>query len=537
MPPPPAKKAPASASLSVKSRAGGSSTTELPGKPSGKGKASSSGRSKRSFVVTMGAGEEEMDQVDGQCLTGDQISELNGLEVEEAYKLGCQDWREDLHHSIMLTYLFGIYQFAKENAFSILQITTFLSIMKITVKRITSEEKGVPPLKSLEKFRALVLTNSGPANGEEVFGPRESKLIIDFAMSGVFQHYKLYQHVMTSVAAEEESTTLFISAEVEEPFVPPPLGEAVTLEAYEAEQSRLKGLEEQARLEKERWEAEERAAAANPFDVLSSDQVKAIATETVGQMLHQIASELDGVLSEQSERLMQQANKLSTSFDYSSAPSSQMAQGYAYDSSSGQAPAPTYSLSAAFSTGKLLTNYQPGDDPNEPPLLDELGINFSHMRGKAISVLNPLTPIDKHIFDDSDLAGPALFCLLYGGFQLFAGKVQFNFIYAAALLGWAGIYSILNLMCPEGDQISSTQTASVLGYCFLPMVLLSSLSILLHLSGTVGLIMSVISVFWCTYSASLMFSTVLSMENQRFLVAYPVSLLYSAFALLVVMSK
>ncbi|TPX73976.1 hypothetical protein CcCBS67573_g04758 [Chytriomyces confervae] len=49
--------------------------------------------------------------------------------------------------------------------------------------------------------------------------------------------------------------------------------------------------------------------------------------------------------------------------------------------------------------------------------------------------------------------------------------------------------------------------------------------------------MSIVSVCWCTYSASLMFLTVLSMSEQRFLVAYPVGLLYSAFALLVVMAK
>ncbi|KAJ3139069.1 hypothetical protein HK100_012099 [Physocladia obscura] len=186
----------------------------------------------------------------------------------------------------------------------------------------------------------------------------------------------------------------------------------------------------------------------------------------------------------------------------------------------------TISWIAAFSSG---------DYPDELPLLEELGINFGHMKNKAISVLNPLTPIDKNIFDESDLAGPVIFWFLYGGFQLFAGKVQFNFIYAIAILGWLSIYAILNLMSDMG--ITSTRTASVLGYCFLPMVLLSSLSILLHLSGFVGLIMSILSIFWCTYSASLMFVTVLSMSEQRLLVAYPVGLLYSAFALLVVMTK
>jgi hypothetical protein len=94
------------------------------------------------------------------------------------------------------------------------------------------------------------------------------------------------------------------------------------------------------------------------------------------------------------------------------------------------------------------------------------------------------------------------------------------------------MYTILNLMSENGIDIY--QTTSVLGYCLLPMVLLSSLAMLLNLSGFLGLIISTLSVLWCTNSASAMFVTVLSMSDQRFLVAYPVGLLYSAFAILAV---
>ena len=56
-----------------------------------------------------------------------------------------------------------------------------------------------------------------------------------------------------------------------------------------------------------------------------------------------------------------------------------------------------------------------------------------------------------------------------------------------------------------------------------------------NVSGVIGLrILSALSVLWCTHSASLIFVTVLSMTEQRLLVAYPVFLLYSAFALLAV---
>ncbi|KAJ3017045.1 UNVERIFIED_CONTAM: hypothetical protein HDU68_011879 [Siphonaria sp. JEL0065] len=183
--------------------------------------------------------------------------------------------------------------------------------MKIAIKKLNTEEKGTPPIKSLEKFKSLVLANSGPANGFELFGPRESKLIIDFAMEGVFQHYKLYQYIASN---EQETVSEFIAVQVEDPFVPQSLSEAVTLEAHEAELQRLRDLEEQIKLAKEAWEAEERAAAANPFDVLSPDDVKKIAADTVTMMLEAISGELDGVLNDQSDRLMVQANKLSNLF-------------------------------------------------------------------------------------------------------------------------------------------------------------------------------------------------------------------------------
>jgi hypothetical protein len=59
-----------------------------------------------------------------------------------------------------------------------------------------------------------------------------------------------------------------------------------------------------------------------------------------------------------------------------------------------------------------------GNNPEEPPLLQELGINFDHIKKKSVTVLNPFKPMDKHIMDDTDLAGPLVFCFLFGGFLL-----------------------------------------------------------------------------------------------------------------------
>jgi hypothetical protein len=62
------------------------------------------------------------------------------------------------------------------------------------------------------------------------------------------------------------------------------------------------------------------------------------------------------------------------------------------------------------------------DNPLRKKIYKELGINFSHIRAKSMTVLNPLRRIDEHIMDDADLAGPILFLLGFGTFLLFVSS-------------------------------------------------------------------------------------------------------------------
>jgi len=171
-----------------------------------------------------------------------------------------------------------------------------------------------------------------------------------------------------------------------------------------------------------------------------------------------------------------------------------------------------------------------GGFEGEPPLLEELGINFSHIRAKSMTVLNPLRPVDEHIMDDADLAGPLIFFFCFGTFLLFSGSPQFGYIYGVALLGSASLYTLLNLM--SETSIDAYRVASVFGYCLLPMVGVGAVSVMVTLNGLSGYILSLLSIAWCTYAASGIFVAVLRMSDQRLLVAYPVGLLYGCFALL-----
>lgn len=122
------------------------------------------------------------------------------------------------------------------------------------------------------------------------------------------------------------------------------------------------------------------------------------------------------------------------------------------------------------------------------------------------------------------------------------GKSQFGYVYGVALMGVISIYLLLNLMSQQG--IDASRVTSVLGYCLLPLCLLSALNVFIRLecvswrcaaltsSGWFGFIASPLFILWCSTSASGIFVSILGMQNQRFLVAYPVALFYACFALL-----
>ena len=67
------------------------------------------------------------------------------------------------------------------------------------------------------------------------------------------------------------------------------------------------------------------------------------------------------------------------------------------------------------------------DYENEPPLLEELGINAEHILQKTLAVLNPFRATRPEVAGDSDLAGPLVFCLVSLTFSTSAEMTFQNF--------------------------------------------------------------------------------------------------------------
>ena len=69
--------------------------------------------------------------------------------------------------------------------------------------------------------------------------------------------------------------------------------------------------------------------------------------------------------------------------------------------------------------------------------------------------------------------------------------------------------------------MSLTCVVSVLGYCLLPIVALSGVSVLFSLSGLLGNILTGAAVAWCALSSSKLFVTALEMKQQQVSPALP----------------
>jgi len=172
-------------------------------------------------------------------------------------------------------------------------------------------------------------------------------------------------------------------------------------------------------------------------------------------------------------------------------------------------------------------------EEGEPLILEELGINFEHIYAKTKAVLMPQrSKLDATVVADDDFAGPLMFCMTLGLLLILNGKVYFGYIYGVFVVGLLGLWAVFNLMSQTGIDIY--RTASVMGYCLLPIVFLAALSVLFDLRGWAGLVLILLVVLWCTTAASLFFVAALQADDRRWLLAYPVALFYTCFALITI---
>lgn len=196
----------------------------------------------------------------------------------------------------------------------------------------------------------------------------------------------------------------------------------------------------------------------------------------------------------------------------------------------GSSPASTSFSTPQFgSIGSASANF---DD--EPPLLEELGINTKQIWNKTASILNPFR-VKAELHEDADLSGPFLFLMAFGLFQLLAGKLHFGII-----LGWVTVaslflYVVFNMLAGRNGNLDLYRCLSLIGYCMLPIVILSAVALFVPQGGLVIFVMMGIFVIWSTRVCTRLLVELASCgDEHRGLIAYACFLIYMLFSLLVV---
>ena len=177
-------------------------------------------------------------------------------------------------------------------------------------------------------------------------------------------------------------------------------------------------------------------------------------------------------------------------------------------------------------------NNNKDEDEEELPLLEELGINPQNIKNKIIGVIT-LKRIDKKFLEDSDMAGPLLIFLLFAFSLVLQYKINFGYIYGISLFGSILLFLLLNLMS-KNNGIILYNTISVLGYCLIPIVLLSFIAVFLDMKNIFGGLLSLIAIVLSSLNASRFFEIGLEMYSQRWLIFYPVALFYTCFVLVTI---
>jgi len=179
---------------------------------------------------------------------------------------------------------------------------------------------------------------------------------------------------------------------------------------------------------------------------------------------------------------------------------------------------------------------------DEAPLLEELGINIQHILLKIKAVVFPFShfggeQIDPSVIcQDGDLPGPIFLLLLLGGEMVLTGKLQFGFIYVYGLFGCISMTLVVNLISPN-DSVSFWTVTSIMGYSLLPVNILALVKIvimnLIHLE-TFGNILGGLTVLYSTIASTRLLELGCGLRSQRYLIAYPLLLFYSAFVMMTI---
>ncbi|NXQ38147.1 CBCO1 protein, partial [Catharus fuscescens] len=105
--------------------------------------------------------------------------------------------KTSLKEAILLDYYTAGFWWAKENNFSLIQLSGFMNLLNFTLENLSGKHMTLGDnLKELER----ALSGIGETESEErgdlnLFSIEQAKAIIDYLVTSLFKHYKAYEYL------------------------------------------------------------------------------------------------------------------------------------------------------------------------------------------------------------------------------------------------------------------------------------------------------------------------------------------------------
>ncbi|PSC76290.1 integral membrane Yip1-family isoform B [Micractinium conductrix] len=148
-----------------------------------------------------------------------------------------------------------------------------------------------------------------------------------------------------------------------------------------------------------------------------------------------------------------------------------------------------------------------GSFDDEPPLLEELGIDIPSILRRTRSVLT--FQLSGHDMEHLDMGGPLIFMALLGFAHLLVGKMHFGYILGWMVVGAILLWSVLNSITgsddPDATSLDLYSCTCLLGYALLPLVLHALLALALPRRSTPSLALAGGAVLWSAMTAARLF--------------------------------
>jgi protein YIPF5/7 len=207
-------------------------------------------------------------------------------------------------------------------------------------------------------------------------------------------------------------------------------------------------------------------------------------------------------------------------------------------------PGPSYS-NAQYRQGYT----QPASDPyghggastsasfeDEPPILEELGIDLGAILSKSKSVL--IGRVGAESLNDVDMGGPLLFAAALAAMHLLYGKMHFGLILGWSVLSCTIFWFIVHQLAGLGVQsdkecIDLYNCSACLGYCLLPMVVMNAVDFFIPRFSPVSVaLFAIASAYSALLAAKLVVKRAPFLQGQVSTIAYPAFLYYLTLSLI-----